>query len=460
MLTEETLPEAQAEMAASAAERDRHFRWNFAAMGVDIALFTLGVNISSAYVVLPLFVHHLTTSNTAVALVPAVRSLGIFGTQLLIAGYVEGLRRTKPILLVVTTLERLPYLVLAGAALLLAGAHPFWLLALFFLLILMQTLGSGLSMTPWLDLVARAIPDNWRGRFFGLSTGIGGLLGIGGAALATLILSTPTIGFPANFALCFTITFGMLVLSFISLAFTREPRRIPPPPEERSARRAAGETGPRGWLRILKRDRGYRHLLIANAIAGASGLAVGLFAVAAENTANLTDAQVSIQNNVLVASSTLSYFLLGPLGDRFGHRLVLEIGALAGGSAALLAIFAHGPFIYAGVFALTGISASAMLLAMFSFVIEFGPPEARPTYIALSSLGYAFFATLSPVLGGWLADRLGYTVPFLLAAVLGAMAFCIYRLWVPDPRMEARRAAQRAKAAAVPVEGLEKRASE
>src|SRR5690242_5472096 len=72
MLTQETTPEAQAEMAASVAERDRHFRWNFSMMGIDIAFFTLGVNISSAYVVLPLFVHHLSSSNIAAALVPAV----------------------------------------------------------------------------------------------------------------------------------------------------------------------------------------------------------------------------------------------------------------------------------------------------------------------------------------------------------------------------------------------------
>src|SRR5215467_6012321 len=111
MLTQDTAPELLAEMAASAAERDRHFRWNFAAMGIDIALFTFGVNISSAYVVLPLFVHHLSTSNIVVSLVPAVRSLGLFGTQLLIAGYVEKLRRTKPTILLVTILERVPFLI-------------------------------------------------------------------------------------------------------------------------------------------------------------------------------------------------------------------------------------------------------------------------------------------------------------------------------------------------------------
>src|SRR6185437_3394793 len=161
-------------------------------------------------------------------------------------------------------------------------------------------------------------------------------------------------------------------------------------------------------------------------------------AIAAKNEAHLTDAQVSIQNTVLVASSTASYFILGVLGDRFGHRLVLEIGALAGALAGVLALFAHDPLLYGGVFLLTGISVSATLLASFSFVIEFGPPEARPTYIALSSLCFAPFSTLAPIVGGWLADRLGYGPPFILAAVLGLAATLYFRLRVPDPRMQAR----------------------
>ncbi len=441
MLTQDTPPEPHAEMVASIAERDRHFRWNFAVMGIDITLFTLATSISSAYVVLPLFVHHLHHSNIAAELVPAVRALGLFGPQLLIAGYVERLRRTKPILLGVTVLERVPYLVLAVAALLLARQHPFVLLVLFFLLILAQTFGSALSVPPWLDMVARAMPENWRGRFFGLWSGLGGFLGIGGAALATFFLSAPDIDYPANFALCFALTFAAMVLSFLSLSLTREPRRIPHPPEQRAERRAAGETGPHGWLRLLRRDHGFRGLLIANAIYGLATLAVGLYAVAAKNVSHLTDGQVSLQNSILAFSAALSNILLGLLGDRYGHRLVLEIGALAGGLAAFLALVANGLVTYTGIFLLTGVSLSAFLLAFFAFVVEFGTPETRPTYIALSGLCYAPFSTFAPVLGGWLADHFGYGPPFLLAGTLGLGAALAYRLWVPDPRMHKRRAA-------------------
>jgi MFS family permease len=460
MLSQETPPDIGAEMAASLVERDHHFRWNFSVLGLDIALFTLALNISSAYVVLPLFVYHLSGgSNFATALIPAVRALGLFGPQLLVAGATERLRRTKPILLFITVFERVPFLILAIAAVALAGAHPDWLLILFFTLILIQTLGGGFTLPPWLDLVARSIPDNWRGRFFGLSSGLGGFLGIGGAALATLILSSSAIGYPNNFALCFTLTFSLMVASFICLTFAREPRRVPHPLAQQAQRKAAGESGPRGWLRILRQDRSFRMLLIANAITGAAGMAIGLYAVAAKTVAHLTDAQTSIQNNVLALSSALSYFLLGWLGDRYGHRRVLEVGSLAAGSAALLAFFAHSQLLFIGVFLLTGTGLSAIFLAQLSFVVEFGPPEARPTYIALSAVAYAPFATFAPILGGWLADHFGYGPPFLLAGALGITGLFVYRLLVPDPRMQARQMAAAALAEGEPVAPMEHRSA-
>src|SRR5262249_61685611 len=65
--------------------RPAHTRWNFTVLGADIAFFSLGLAISSAYTILPLFVHHLTANNEAVALIPAMRALGTYVPPLLVA---------------------------------------------------------------------------------------------------------------------------------------------------------------------------------------------------------------------------------------------------------------------------------------------------------------------------------------------------------------------------------------
>ncbi|MGH2515221.1 MAG: MFS transporter, partial [Ktedonobacterales bacterium] len=205
--------------------RPANTRWNFTMFGADIAFFSLGLSISSAYTVIPLFVHHLTSNNEAVALIPAVRALGLYAPTLLVAPLVERRRHALPFILRATILERVPYLLLALGALWLAGGNPGLLLALLLAMMLLATLGSGLTYPAWLDMIARTIPGDWLGRFFGLWTGLGGLFGIGGAAIAAALLST--VAFPLNFALCFLLTFGMFIISFVLLSLGREPPRTP-----------------------------------------------------------------------------------------------------------------------------------------------------------------------------------------------------------------------------------------
>ena len=147
---------------------ERAYRWNFTVMGLDYSLFVLALSFTSVYGVLPLFVHHLTTSNLALGFIAAVRAIGSSLPPIMVAAYTERLRRKKPFLLVMTTIERLPYLVLALLIPLLATSHPILLLWLFFALIGLGTWFGGMGLPAWLDLISRMLPADWRGRFSAL----------------------------------------------------------------------------------------------------------------------------------------------------------------------------------------------------------------------------------------------------------------------------------------------------
>src|SRR5215472_3543300 len=91
---------------------DRAFRWNFTVMGLDLSLFVLGISFTSAYGVLPLFVHHLSASNFALGAIPAVRASSLL-PPLFFAGFTERLARKKPFVIGCTIAERIPYLFIA-----------------------------------------------------------------------------------------------------------------------------------------------------------------------------------------------------------------------------------------------------------------------------------------------------------------------------------------------------------
>ncbi|WIG61886.1 MAG: hypothetical protein OJF49_004635 [Ktedonobacterales bacterium] len=422
--------------------------WNFTMLGADIAFFSLGLAISSAYTVLPLFVHHLTADNVAVAMIPAIRALGLYGPQLLVAAHVERRKHALPFILVATILERVPYLLLAFGALWLAGDHPSLLLGLFFVMIFLALLGGGLTYPAWLDLISRAIPSNWIGRFLGFWTGAGGILGIGGTVIAAAILKT--VAWPLNFALCFALTFAAMVISFVLLALGREPERtvrvapaqhsglssssaIPArAPVKANLRRQAREL----W-ELVRNDDALRRLLLSNGLVGFSTMASALFAVSALKLGGLSDAQVGAESTVLFIAMTAGNFLWGAIGDHFGHRAILIWSSLCAALSALLALGAHGFWAYALVFLVLGLNISGVQLAGFTLITEFGPVERRPTYVALASVAYAPFAIGAPILGGILADRWGYPAVFVLTALAALAAMFAFRFWVPDPRRAA-----------------------
>jgi hypothetical protein len=159
----------------------RRYRWNYTMMGLDISLFVLAISFASSYGLLPLFVRNLTDSNLAVGAITTLRALNLLA-PIFVAGLTERLQRKQPFVLWVTVFERVPYLVLAIATPFFATTHPTALLWVFYAMYAVTMLSAGIAMPAWLDLIARMIPDDWRGRFFGMASALGGLLGVAGSA--------------------------------------------------------------------------------------------------------------------------------------------------------------------------------------------------------------------------------------------------------------------------------------
>lgn len=421
---------------------DRAFRWNFTVMGLDLSLFVLGLSFTSAYGVLPLFVHHLSASNVALGAIPAVRSTSLL-LPLFVAGYTERLPRTKPFIIGSTVIERIPYLLIAIATPLLATTHPTALLWFFFVMLAFAIMAGGLAMPAWLDLIARMIPANWRGRFFGLSSALGGLLGVAGSAGAAYVLERFT--WSTGCALCFAFTFASLVVSFVFIALGREPARAAGTGDSGGGGVAEQEPEPL-WRRLpalVRDDRNLSWYLVAIALITSAGAAASFYIIDAKRALALSDAAASLYAVILLAATTVGNVLWGYVGDHFGHKRVVTMGALCAGLAPALALVARqqpgGRFGYGVVFLLVGIGTSALQLAALTFIIDFAPAAQRPTFVGVATMAQAPFAFGAPLVCALIADRGGYPPVFMLTAFLAVLGlFCVTR-YVRDPRMERER---------------------
>ncbi len=403
------------------------FRRNFIANALDGVAWMLGESFVSIGAILPVYARHLTDSPIVIGMIPALTDAGWYLPQLFMAVYVERLRRKKPAVLFLGALERLPFLALPLIVVWIAGVPRSLGVAIFLVLMVWKSFASGLAAAPWQELIAKVIPVSHRGRFFGISRLGGQLLGIGGAALAAIILSR--LPYPRNFATCFALGSVGVILSYVIFLWTIEPAS----PTLSTPHRSWSEHVHR--LRtILRDDRNLRSFILSRYLAYLGGMAYGFMAVYAVERFGLGDASAGVFTAILLASSVLGYAVWGPLGDRVGHKHVLEAAGTVWLVALAIALVTPRYQAFYAVFALMGFSVSGTWVSDLSIAMEFGPESERPTYVGLvrTLTGPAVF--FAPLAAGALVEWLGYQPMFVISLLLAAAGLAMLWWQVVEPR--------------------------
>jgi MFS family permease len=415
------------EVNDSDLEIERNYRWNFLVNSLDGASFWLGMSFFSSTIILPLFVSHFTNNPLLIGLIAFIGWGGVLLPQLFMANAVERTPRKKffPVTLGFF-LERLPLLLLAPAVYFLAVRQPALTLTLFFVLYAWHNFGAGVIIVGWQDMIAKIIPVEKRGRFFGITNFIGNGTGILGALAVPFVLKKYT--FPLGYVLSFAVTAGLIFLSWVFISLTREPAVHSSKPSV-----SQGEYM-RSLPAILRRDRNFRMYLLTQIIFSLSGMATGFLVVYSVRTWNLPDAQASGFMVALQVGLALANLFFGFLSDRKGHKMSLEICLALSVLALVLAIVAPGPGWFFLIFFLRGAVSAGTLISGISIVYEFTDAENRPTYIGLANTIPGITGAIAPLLGGWLAVAMGYRAMFILSALIGAVSWLLLRFYVREPR--------------------------
>jgi len=421
------MTQVTASTSAVQEQVERDYRWNFTINALDGTSFWFGMSFISSTIILPLYVSHFTTNPLLIGLIPLFATSGYLLPQLFTANAVE--RAPKKKFFPVTIgffLERVPIFLMAPTAYFLAVSRPGWALAAFFILYAWHTLGAGVIIVGWQDMIAKIIPVERRGRFFGITNFLGNGAGILGALAVPFILEKYT--FPLGYVISFAVAAGLIFISWIFLALTREPavKSSKPSVSQWDYLRSLPE--------ILRRDRNFRMYLLSQIIFSISGMATGFLTVYAVKTWDMPDAQASGFTIALQVGLTLSNLFFGFLADRKGHKLSLEISLLLSVLLLVLAILAPNPWWFFVIFFLRGAVNAGTFISCISIVYEFTDAENRPTYIGLANTIPGIAAAVAPMIGGWLAGAINYRVMFIVAALVGVMSWALLRFGVHDPR--------------------------
>jgi len=412
-----------------AAEQERNYRWNFGVNLLDGAAFWFGASFASSSTIVPFFISKLTSSTWPIGLAAVIAQAGWYLPQLFTAAPVQRLARMKAVVVNAGLfLERLPLFVLVLSAVV-ASRSLTWGLILFLAGYAWHSLGAGVVATSWQDLIARCFPVDKRGRLFGATQFLGAGAAALGAGFSTRILQGYP--FPTNFVYCFIIAAVGISVSWIFLALTREPVQQADIPRQSQRQFWAGLPG------ILRHDQNFRRFLIARLLLALGGMGAGFVTVAAVRRWQVPDGTVGLFTVSLLIGQTFGNLGLGVLADRFGHKLTLEIGTLAALIAYTLAWVAPSPQWQYLVFALLGITSAALFVSGVLMVMEFSPPERRPTYIGLANTATGLISMPAPMIGAWLAG-VGYNWLFAVTAGINLAALAALHWGVREPRRAGR----------------------
>jgi len=406
---------------------ERNYRWNFVVNTLDGASFWFGMSFISSTIIFPLFVSHFTTNPIVIGLLSFIGWGGVFLPQLFTANVVERAPRKKffPVTLGFF-LERMPIFLMAPMVYFLAVSQPMLTLVLFFVLYSWHNIGVGFIIVGWQDMIAKIIPVEKRGRFFGITNFIGNGSGILGALAVPLVLEKYI--FPVGYVFSFTVASALIFLSWVFISLTREPAVYSSKPHVSQLEYL------RSLPEILRRDRNFLMYLLSQIIFSISGMATGFLAVYTVQHWDLPDSEASGFMIALQIGLALSNLFFGFLADRKGHKINLEICFFVSTLALVLAIIAPSPLWFFPIFFLRGAVGAGMFISGISIVYEFTTAENRPTYIGLANTIPGIFGALAPLFGGWLAGAVSYQAMFLLSALIGTIGLALLRFAVHEPR--------------------------
>jgi MFS family permease len=403
----------------------RHLRFNLTVNLLDGGFFGFAFGFASIFTIIPLFVSQMTDSALLIGLIPAIHGAGWQLPQLFTAGWVSRARRYKPLVLWATIHERLPFFGLALVAWYFPRLGTQLALVLTFALLVWQGLGGGFTANAWTSLISKIMPGELHGTFFGAqSAAFSGLEGVA-AILAGLTLDR--LDGPLDFTICFLVATLALLVSIFFLALTREPDSHP---DAQASQHSGFWTHTR---RILRQNHNFNIFLGVRSLAQFAGMGFSFYIIYAVWHFGISELVAGYMTGTFLVSTILASMFMGRLADNWSPRHVMSIGALAAAASAVTAWLAPS----ANWFYLSLVLASMGIVAIWTIPIplsvRFGNESERPYYIGISNTFAAPATILAPILGGWLADVVGFQATFLVSALSGLLMAILLTVALKDP---------------------------
>lgn len=403
-------------------------------------LFSLAEAFSDANLVLSVFVRELGASSVVVGLLPSLKNGGWLLPQLWSAGRLQAMPHTLPVYQRVGLIRFIIWIGLAATVWGAASWSAGWLLVAFLLGYSLYNFTGGAGSVAFQEVVAKTIPVQRRGAFFGTRNLVGGLLGfcVASPLVAWILSSASPWVFPHNFAVLVSVSLVCIGLGIITFSNVIEPATQHPPAA------VGGSAMLRTMPRLLRQNTDFRRYVASRMVTRMAGLADPFYILYAREVLHVAPRMIGVYLALRVLAAALSNIWWSRLADRRGTRMLLVRTAmlvvvvplwalLVSPLGSLLGAWSVG-WLFGGVFLLIGLHVDGSMTAGLTYVMELAPADQRPIYIGVSNTLMGV-ATFFPVLGGVLIGSIGYVPLFGLTALFGIGGLILSQR-LPEPRVK------------------------
>ncbi|MXP08964.1 MFS transporter [Pseudoblastomonas halimionae] len=406
---------------------DENLKRNYTANFIHGVLGMTGFRLIYAPTIIPAYLLLLTGSTAAVGLGAALLQLGATISPIASGSRIEHRSHILPYAIRVGSLMRLMILGLALTGYFLTGnALLFGTFACFVLL----GFFTGAQRVAFQMLMSKLIPIRKRGRLQGYRNFAGGLIAAVLAwAAGNYLIEDKWLGngYATTFLFAFLLTSaGLVVLK----TMIREPAAPVSRPQMPMMQRI------RQFPELLE-DRDFAWFLSVQCFSTMARVGAPFWTIYAGTRLGLDGALIGGLSFVFLGSDTLSNVLWGPLGDRFGFKIIYVLALCSSVAGVTLLILGSTAVPIYAAFVLLGVGGSGWMLASTTMVLEFGEPQDTPMRLAFVTTLEGAIAAIGPVLAGLLVAASGFQPLFfiVLAAQVAALLLLIVKVREPRHRV-------------------------
>jgi MFS family permease len=395
---------------------------NVLALVGDFLFFSIGFAFYDPLVVVPSFVNEFTGSELLIGILAALRVLFITVPQIWAASVLEVQPRMKPLLIWSSVGGRLPILLLTIGIFLWAETLTWLVVVILALSVMIFFTSEGLNGVSWPALVGKVVPEDFRGRFFGIGQFLSSLGAAAAGYVVNRILELEHLRRADRWSLLFLLGFVWLMISILSMSFIRE-RPVEREPSKVDVRRSFRKV----W-RYLGEDHWLRQMIAAQLVLSTASAAFVFFVVRARQI--IPDAAAMIGTFVILQSvgSAAAALIGGVLVDKVGSWAAIRAAAFAEAlalAATMLAGLGAYPLpLYLVAFFLVGFVNGASWWSFSTFLLDLASEDRRPIYLATSGM-LASVTVLNPVIVGALFTTLRPEVVFGSGALLAVVGLSL-----------------------------------